>query len=66
MSSTAPEPAGGRQVTAALDDQLCFDLYAASRAVTGRYRGQLVTVAAFGMGAPIAGVVLHDDAAVLE
>jgi DNA-binding MarR family transcriptional regulator len=38
MSSTAPEPAGGRQATAALDDQLCFDLYAASRAVTGRYR----------------------------
>lgn len=29
-------------------------------AVTGRYHGQLVTVAAFGMGAPIAAVVLHE------
>jgi uridine phosphorylase len=28
--------------------------------VTGRYHGHLVTVAAFGMGAPIAGVVLHE------
>jgi uridine phosphorylase len=29
-------------------------------AVTGRYRGNQVTVAAFGMGAPIAAVVLHE------
>jgi uridine phosphorylase len=29
-------------------------------AVTGRYNGRAVTVAAFGMGAPIAGVVLHE------
>lgn len=29
-------------------------------AVTGFYQGRLVTVAAFGMGAPIAGVVLHE------
>jgi uridine phosphorylase len=29
-------------------------------AVTGRYRGRPVTVAAFGMGAPIAAVVLHE------
>lgn len=29
-------------------------------AVTGTYQGRAVTVAAFGMGAPIAGVVLHE------
>jgi uridine phosphorylase len=29
-------------------------------AVTGQYKGRAVTVAAFGMGAPIAGVVLHE------
>ena len=29
-------------------------------AVTGRYRGHPVTVAAFGMGAPVAAVVLHE------
>ncbi|RSM70269.1 hypothetical protein DMH04_44885 [Kibdelosporangium aridum] len=29
-------------------------------AVTGSYQGRLMTVAAFGMGAPIAGVVLHE------
>jgi uridine phosphorylase len=29
-------------------------------AVTGEYRGRAVTVAAFGMGGPIAGVVLHE------
>ncbi|WP_217241907.1 MarR family winged helix-turn-helix transcriptional regulator [Streptomyces sp. AC555_RSS877] len=33
--STAPEPADGSLL---LDDQLCFALYAASRAVTARYR----------------------------
>lgn len=33
--STAPEPAEGSLL---LDDQLCFALYAASRAVTARYR----------------------------
>src|SRR3954469_8315176 len=37
MDST--EPAGTeRDFTLLLDDQLCFALYAASRAVTGRYR----------------------------
>ena len=35
MSPAAVEPAEGSLL---LDDQLCFALYAASRAVTGRYR----------------------------
>lgn len=37
--SAASEPAGAlKGVSLLLDDQLCFALYAASRAVTGRYR----------------------------
>ena len=35
MSPAAAEPAEGSLL---LDDQLCFALYAASRAVTARYR----------------------------
>ncbi|MBM9507413.1 MarR family winged helix-turn-helix transcriptional regulator [Actinacidiphila acididurans] len=35
--STPSEP-DSRTVTLLLDDQLCFELYAASRAVTARYR----------------------------
>lgn len=43
-----------------LDDAKVLNQDRGLTAVTGRYRGQPVTVAAFGMGAPIAAVVLHE------
>jgi uridine phosphorylase len=43
-----------------LEDAVVLNQDRGLTAVTGRYGGRLVTVAAFGMGAPIAGVVLHE------
>nr|CEL18825.1 Purine nucleoside phosphorylase [Kibdelosporangium sp. MJ126-NF4]CTQ96322.1 Purine nucleoside phosphorylase (EC 2.4.2.1) [Kibdelosporangium sp. MJ126-NF4] len=52
----------GRVTKAAtlLDDARVLNEDRGLSAVTGTYHGQAVTVAAFGMGAPIAGVVLHE------
>ncbi|ONI79134.1 hypothetical protein ALI144C_25145 [Actinosynnema sp. ALI-1.44] len=52
----------GRVTKAAtlLDDARVLNEDRGLSAVTGTYQGQRVTVAAFGMGAPIAGVVLHE------
>ncbi|ALG07613.1 nucleoside phosphorylase [Kibdelosporangium phytohabitans] len=52
----------GRVTKAAtlLDDARVLNEDRGLSAVTGTYQGQTVTVAAFGMGAPIAGVVLHE------
>lgn len=52
----------GRVTKAAtlLDDARVLNEDRGLSAVTGTYQGQPVTVAAFGMGAPIAGVVLHE------
>jgi uridine phosphorylase len=43
-----------------LDDAVVLNQDRGLMAVTGRFHGRPVTVAAFGMGAPIAGVVLHE------
>ncbi|TCO47957.1 nucleoside phosphorylase [Actinocrispum wychmicini] len=43
-----------------LDDPVVLNQDRGLSAVTGRYCGRPVTVAAFGMGAPIAAVVLHE------
>jgi uridine phosphorylase len=43
-----------------LDDAAVLNEDRGLTAVTGKYHGRRVTVAAFGMGAPIAGVVLHE------
>lgn len=46
-----------------LDDPRLLNEDRGLTTVTGGYRGQVVTVSAFGMGAPIAAVVLHELAA---
>jgi len=52
----------GRVAKAAelLDEPAWFGKDRGLTTVTGRYRGKTVTVSAFGMGAPIAAVVLHE------
>ncbi|WP_329134944.1 MarR family transcriptional regulator [Streptomyces sp. NBC_01476] len=65
MSGTSPED--GQEFTLLLDDQLCFALYAASRAVTARYRPLLDAI---GLTYPQYLVMLvlweHDAVAVKE
>jgi uridine phosphorylase len=43
-----------------LDNAVLLNQDRGLTAVTGQFQGRAVTVAAFGMGAPIAGVVLHE------
>jgi len=48
------------RIAALLSDVVFLPVKRGLKTITGRYNGETVTVAAFGMGAPIATIVLHE------
>ncbi len=54
------DPARVSRLASLLDDVHWIAESRGLRTITGTYRGQRVTAAAFGMGAPIAAIVLHE------
>lgn len=54
------DPDRVNRISALLDEPHFLPVSRGLKTVTGGYRGRTVTVAAFGMGAPIATIVLHE------
>jgi len=54
------DPARVDRIAPLLQEVRRFPEHRGLRTLSGRYRDQLITVAAFGMGAPIATIVLHE------